>query len=446
MSLTAPLARLEAALAEALKPHLATTARILLAYSGGVDSELLAVCLARWAGQCASPPVSLIHIHHGLSAYADQWAGHCAARAKALDLPIEVVTVQLQRGPRISIEASARQARYDAFRARLGPNDLLLTAHHLDDQAESLLLALKRGSGPRGLSAMAAQQTLGQGRMVRPWLGLRRAEIEAAAAQLGLEHIEDDSNADTRFDRNFLRHQVLPQLNQRWPGFSQAVVRSAALCAEQQQLCDELAEADLLTQQRDDGALSVTALAALSAPRRNNLLRFWLRQQGALMPSQLQMAAMAPLWEAREDAQPQLDWGEHSLRRFRDGLYLVTPQPALSVAQESLSLSAPTQLANGQCWRFIESDQGPRFRSPAPGQQVSVRYGLPGTLRLKPAGRSGSRPLKKLWQEQGVPPWLRGRVAMLCYDDEVVAALGYWLEAAALCEDGTGWVPQLAHE
>ncbi|MBY6186942.1 tRNA lysidine(34) synthetase TilS [Marinobacter hydrocarbonoclasticus] len=446
MSLSDPLARLEAALAESLRPHLATGSRVWLAYSGGVDSELLALCLARWGKRHPSHSLHLIHVHHGLSQFADQWAEHCIARATALALPLEVVRVTLQQGPRTSVEASARQARYQAFAERLAPGDCLLTAHHLDDQAESMLLALKRGSGPRGLSAMAPAQPFGGGTLLRPWLTIRRREIEAVAQAEALLHIEDDSNTDTRFDRNFLRHQVLPLLNARWPGFSQTAARSAALCAEQQQLCDELAQADLAQYQQPDGALSVTGLNQLSQARRNNLIRFWLRGQGAQMPSQAQMVAMAPLWQAREDAQPQLDWGGHSLRRFRNALYLVAPQPVLPLTEEPIAPPQGASLANGQVWHFEIREQGLRLRLPEPGQKVTVRYGLPGNLRLKPQGRSGSRPLKKLWQEQGVPPWKRGHVAMLCYDEEVVAALGYWLESAALCESGPGWVPRMEHQ
>ncbi len=441
MSLSPTLARLEAALAEALRPHLDTPGRIWLAYSGGVDSELMALCLARWAKHHPSRSPCLIHVHHGLSAYADQWAEHCRARAAALALPLDVVAVTLAQGPRVSVEASAREARYRAFSERMAPGDLLLTAHHLDDQAESLLLALKRGSGPLGLSGMAPLQPFAGGWLLRPWLGVRRSDIEAAAASQSLGHIEDDSNLDARFDRNFLRHQVLPMLNARWPGFSQAVARSAILCAEQQQLCDELAAQDLTGCQLADGALRASALVPLSDARRNNLIRYWLRQQGALLPSQVQMGAMSALWLAREDAQPQLDWGRHSLRRYQDGIYLLDAAATPLPEAESVRFGEPVTLANGERWAFEPAEQGARLAPPAPGQRVTVRYALPGTLRLRPAGRAGSRPLKKLWQEFGVPPWQRGRVAMLCYDDEVVAALGYWIERHALCEAGPGWAP-----
>ncbi|MBY5990674.1 tRNA lysidine(34) synthetase TilS [Ferrimonas balearica] len=440
MPLSDALARLQAALAQALEGA-TPPRRLLVAYSGGVDSQLLVHCLASGSGSAVSAPIQLIHVHHGLSAQADRWAEHCQTQAEALGLPLEVVRVQPKQGPRISLEASAREARYQALAARCQTGDWLLTAHHRDDQVETLLLALKRGSGPLGLSGMAERQPFASGSLVRPWLRQSRAQIEAAAASLGLAHIEDDSNADERFDRNFLRRSALPLLNTRWPGFSQSVARSAALCAEQQQLVDELAGEDLAHHRQEDGALSVRALAQMSAPRRNNLVRFWLRQQGAQLPSQAQMGAMAMLWQAREDAQPQLDWGEHSLRRFRDGLYLVAPLPGLGERCETLVLGQATTLANGECWRLVEQSSGPRIMAPAPGQSVQVRYDLPGSLRLHPAGRDRARSLKKLWQEWGIPPWRRGQVALLCYDDKVVSALGLWLERSALCDTGPGWVP-----
>ncbi|GAA4878316.1 tRNA lysidine(34) synthetase TilS [Ferrimonas pelagia] len=440
-----PESPLCAALSSALSQALAEAAptAIWLAFSGGVDSQLLATLLAGWQRDHPQIPCYLLHVHHGLSDDAEQWVQHCQASAEQLGLPLTVHRVELQLGPRISVEAAARHARYQAFLSHIDPQHVLLTGHHLDDQAETLLLALKRGSGPKGLSAMAPSQPFGAGRLMRPWLGLPRRAIEQAAAAMALSHIEDHSNADLRFDRNFLRHRILPQLEARWPGVKTSLARSAVLCAEQQSLCDELAATDLARCQLPADGLSLARSAELSVLRRNNLVRYWLAQQGALMPSRLQLAQIERIWQARADSQPQVDWAGWSVRRYLDGLYLLSAEPALPCEDEPWQTQC---LANGECWRLQSASAGPRLQPPAEQQRLTVRYGLPGTTRLRPAGRSGSRPLKKLWQEYRVPPWLRSQVAMLCYDDKVVAALGYWLEQDALCQEGPGVIPQRQDE
>ncbi|SHI10619.1 tRNA(Ile)-lysidine synthase [Ferrimonas marina] len=413
--------------------------RVWLGYSGGVDSQLMATLLARWQSHHPDIPCHLLHVHHGLSANADSWAEHCQRSAEQLGLAIEIIPVQLNPGPRESVEALARTARYQAFKQRICAQDILLTGHHLDDQAETLLLALKRGSGPKGLSAMPAQQPLGAGRLLRPWLAFERAELEAAARELGLAHIEDDSNQDLRFDRNFLRHQVLPQWQQRWPGVKRSLARSAELCAEQQQLCDELAQQDWQACVLPGQGLSLTNSEGFSLARRNNLLRYWLALQDALLPSRVQLAQLQDFWTARPDSQPQLDWGEWSVRRYQQGLYLLAKAPPVLPTQE---VFGPDPLANGEHWKLVSRDSGPRLSLPQGLSGLTVCYGLPGSLRLHPVGRNGSRPLKKLWQEYGVPPWQRDRVAMLCYHDRPIAALGYWQESWAQSTHGQGWCPE----
>ncbi|WP_051216429.1 tRNA lysidine(34) synthetase TilS [Ferrimonas futtsuensis] len=435
------LTQLESSVRAALAAHLDNARRVVLAYSGGIDSELLASILGRLRPEFPSRPFLLIHVNHGLSDNAESWVSHCRRRAELYGLPLTVTKVAVEQGPRISLEAAAREARYAALNQLLLPGDLLLTAQHKDDQAETLLLALKRGSGPLGLAGMLASQPFAGATMLRPLLGHSRGEVERAAAELGLAHIEDDSNTDLRFDRNFLRHKVLPLMKDRWPGFHHAVHRSAQLCGEQQSLCDELAKEDLRLHQVASGGLAISGLAALSAPRRNNLVRYWLRKHNQLMPSQVQLQHLQQFWLAREDAQPSLKLGECQLRRFRDALYLVGEEPSLDAELEMMIPKVRQQMANGEHWCLEERVEGERLRLPRAGESVLVRYDLLGTRRVRPANRNGSRPLKKVWQELGVPPWLRGQIPMLFFGDKLVAALGYWLEQEALETLGPGLVP-----
>ncbi|TKB49759.1 tRNA lysidine(34) synthetase TilS [Ferrimonas sediminicola] len=435
------LTQLESSVRAALVAHLDSARRVVLGYSGGIDSELLASILSRLRPEFPSRPFLLIHVNHGLSASADEWAEHCRRRAELYGLPLTVTRVEVELGPRISLEAAAREARYAALNRLLLPGDLLLTAQHKDDQAETLLLALKRGSGPLGLAGMLGVQPFAGATLLRPLLGHSRREVETAAAELGLAHIEDDSNADLRFDRNFLRHEILPLLKARWPSFHHSVHRSAQLCGEQQSLCDELAAEDLTQHQVAGGGLGISGLADLSAPRRNNLVRYWLRKHNQLMPSQAQLQQLEQFWLAREDAQPTLKLGESQLRRFRDALFLVNQAPSLADEVEMMIPGVRQQMANGELWCLEERLQGERLRAPRAGESVLVRYDLLGTRRVRPANRSGSRPLKKVWQELGVPPWLRGQIPMLFFGNQLVAALGYWLEQEALEPLGPGLVP-----
>lgn len=435
-----PLTAIEAEVRAALAAHLQTGRRVVLGYSGGVDSELLAFLLSKLQPEFPHNSFLLVHVHHGLSQFADHWAAHCQRRAEHYKIPIVIESVKVESGPRISIEAAARSARYGAFARHLDDGDLLLTAQHQDDQVETLLLALKRGSGPQGLAAMPKSKPWRQGTHLRPLLSITRSQIEQAARLAELSHIEDDSNDDLRFDRNFLRHQVVPELNRRWPGFSSSAARSAELCGEQQQLCDELAQLDL-AKLEVSGALNLNALSALSSSRQHNVVRYWLRKNQVTAPSRAKMTQMKQFWQARTDAQPELMLEAAILRRYQDCLYLIhLPEPnGLQGEVETIDdLTQPRLLANGEAWQFLEAEQGLRVRMPTMQERVSVRYGLPGRLKVSPSYRNGSRELKKVWHELGVPPWRRSQVAMLFYDDELIAALGYWACDKALVNQGVG--------
>ena len=241
--------------------------RLLVAFSGGLDSSVLLHALAALRRQRPALQLRALHVHHGLSAFADRWVEHCRSRCADWQIPLTVTHVQVD-ARQGGIEAAARAARYAAFSTALTEGEALLTAQHLDDQSETFLLALKRGSGPAGLSAMAARAALGEHLLLRPLLGCSRQTLESYAQRHALTWIDDDSNQDTRFDRNFLRLQVLPQLNQRWPHFASAVARSAGLCAEQEQLLDELLAEPLQNLLAADRSLAIDGLTDCSPVRR----------------------------------------------------------------------------------------------------------------------------------------------------------------------------------
>lgn len=422
-------------LAEQVTERLAGHSKLLVAFSGGLDSSVLLHLLAQLRRQRPELQVRAVHVHHGLSRFADQWVAHCRQQCLEWQVPLQVQHVQVdsQHG---GIEAAARNARYAALAEALAGSETLLTAQHLDDQCETFLLALKRGSGPAGLSAMAAQSQLSGKPLLRPLLDFSRVQLEAYAWQHSLRWIEDDSNQDARFDRNFLRLQVLPLLQQRWPHFAAASARSASLCAEQEQLLDELLAEELHALLANDGSLAIAGLVACSPVRRFALLRRWIARLGVTMPAREQLQR---LWDevamARPDAAPQLLLGQYQIRRYRQHLYLLPQMADL----HALCLPWRPRLPLPDGLGTLVSGEGDiLLRAPQPGEQVSVRFSAEGKHRI--IGRTHSRPIKKLWQELGVPPWLRERTPLIYYDARLIAALGVFVtEAGSVPPDEQPW-------
>ncbi|TFZ49212.1 tRNA lysidine(34) synthetase TilS [Serratia proteamaculans] len=421
--------QLSAQLARQLGAH----RNLLVAFSGGLDSSVLLHLLVGLRQQWPDLQLRAVHVHHGLSAFADQWVTHCQQQCVAWQLPLVVQHVQVdsQQG---GIEAAARAARYSAFATTLAAGETLLTAQHLDDQCETFLLALKRGSGPAGLSAMAAQTSLGNNHLLRPLLGHSRQQLEAYAQQHQLSWIDDDSNQDPRFDRNFLRLQVLPLLNQRWPHFAAATTRSASLCAEQEQLLDELLAEQLHKLLDEDRALAIDGLLTCSPARRFALLRRWIALFGVTMPSREQLQR---LWDevalSRDDAEPQLQLGKNQFRRFRRRLYLLPLMADLSEISLSWSLGDPLMLPDG-LGELVSGEGDICLRAPQSQQKVSIRFTAQGKHRI--LGRAHSRSIKKLWQELGIPPWQRECTPLIYYDDQLIAALGVFVCEAGQTPEG----------
>lgn len=412
-------------------------ARCVLAFSGGLDSTVLLHQLVCWRQQHPQMQLRALHVHHGLSPNADSWAAHCQHLCQQWHIPCEVLRVRVD-GREQGIEAAARDARYQALLQHLQPGEHLLTAQHLDDQCETLLLALKRGSGPAGLAAMPSQRILGENTHLRPLLDLSRQQLESWAAQHQLSWIEDESNADCRYDRNFLRQQVLPLLQARWPHFSAAAARSAALCGEQEQLLDELLAEQLAQLTDKQGRLNFTPLLAMQEARRHALLRRWIAGQGGTMPSRDALLRITrEVMHSREDAQPCLHFGAFELRRYRQQLYWLPSQPSLS--QHSLTwhdrsqpLPLPESLGELQACCDIA-----RLRFPTDDEQVSVRFKAQGYVHV--LERAGGRELKKLWQELGVPPWQRERIPLIYYNQTLICAPGFFITRDGAASNEQGW-------
>ncbi|MGO4999108.1 tRNA lysidine(34) synthetase TilS [Oceanisphaera sp. W20_SRM_FM3] len=391
---------------------LTPTHSLVVAFSGGLDSTVLLALAARFAKE-RGINVRAVHIAHGLQDAAKGWPAHCAQVAKDLGVSCETVAVQVALGPRVSLEAAARKARYLALSAAMSPNDILLTGHHLDDQAETLLLALKRGAGIQGLAAMPERKFFGpqpHHQQWRPLLSCSRQSLEIYAKAQGLSWIEDPSNSDDKFDRNFLRNRIFPQLLAQWPSFNETAARSAELCAEQLQLGLELAEQDLPNLKNNSGGLEIAGLQALSVARRHNVLRHWLQLQH-LHPSRAQLQA---IWQevalARTDATPEVRLGESRICRYQGALY-VPKHTGLPIALLQLKTDLWQDAGVGQL-RLSWVEQEADLIAELDISQLQLSFNISG-LRAQPQGRAGSRPLKKLWQEYAVPTWLRAQMPLL---------------------------------
>lgn len=420
------------AIAQAVSPY----RQLLVGFSGGLDSTVLLHRLKLWRDRAPGVQLRAIHIHHGLSRHAEDWVAHCEALCEAWAIPLIVERVTLA-DEGLGIEAQARKARYTAFAGVLLPGEALVTAQHLDDQCETFLLALKRGSGPAGLSAMPARSEFAGTQLLRPLLGETRASLEAWAREHQLSWIEDESNQDDSYDRNFLRLRILPLLSERWPHFADATARSAMLCAEQESLLDELLSEELSDLISEDGALAIAPLEAISPARRAALLRRWLATHHAAMPSR---AMLSRIWnevaQAREDASPCVHLSGYEVRRFKGKLWWVKYSPSLTdVVLHWTSPEAPLILPKDT--GSVSLMPTGHVRLPKPGEPVSVRFKAGGLLHI--VGRNGGRKLKKIWQEYNVPPWLRDTTPLLFYGETLIAAAGVFITEEGWIEEGASF-------
>ena len=422
---------------------------ILIAYSGGIDSQVLLHALSNLCTQKKlNNIISVCHVNHGLSDNALNWEQFAQTQCNAKNIALTIVKVNIEHKAQQSLEAQARDARYNAIKEIVDDNTLVVTGHHNDDQAETFLLALKRGSGLKGLSAMKRIMPLGKCHLVRPLLNISRAQIENYAKEHDLEWIEDESNKDTRFDRNFIRHQIMPLFTQRWPSFLTTINRSAEHCQEGEELLAELAQQDLNLCAESKSVLSIQPLKSFSQARFNNVVRYFLAQHNCLMPAKSQLSQLYSQLDADEDKTPEVKVGEQWLRRYKGFLYLTPDFKDVSGFCYSIS-SIDKTLTNHSNYRVVLPDQlgtiefnGVNSKelitehsseknsinviAPQQGQKITIsfKHNNPACL---PDFRNRSRPLKKVLQELAIPTWQRKRLPFIYYDNQLVAVLGYFV-------------------
>ena len=410
-------------------------ARWLVAFSGGIDSTVLLHALAKSA---TPAEIIALHIDHGLHPDARQWQQHCRSFAGDIGVAYETRTVTVAEKPAHGPEADARRVRYGAFAGMVRTGDCLLSAHHEDDQAETLLLNLMRGSGPAGLAGIGRQQSFGRGRLLRPLLGVSRDEIEAYAALHELNWIDDPSNEDSRFDRNFVRNEIMPGLAARWPAVSNRLRRSAELVGESSELLNELADIDLATLGVPQ-KLSVGGLLTLSAARQRNVLRRAVRLCGLPpLPSTRAFQIISEMLPARTDAQPLVTWDGACVRRYRDHLYVLASVPATGSAGLTGTLRpGDPAVCLGEGLRTLMLSAGvDRGIQPDLAENGLTIQFRDGGETIRPDDQGPTKKLKKLLQEEGIVPWMRSALPLLYAGEKLVAVADLWVDADCMAKSG----------
>lgn len=407
-----------------------------IAYSGGIDSHVLLHALAKLRDSDPNiPPLAAIHVNHQINPRAADWARHCREICAQLGVELHTETVSVVPDGE-GLESAARRARYAVFEKFVGENEVLLQAHHRDDQIETLLLRQLRGSGVAGLAAIPECRALGKGQLFRPLLDCPRSELVAYAQKNGLQWIDDDSNRDPHYDRNFLRLEVLPLIEQRWPAYRDTLARVTEQASEAQLVLDDLGAMDSADAITPQGCLAIAACRKLPPHRLHNLLRYWIRRCCLPLPSREQLRHIVAAFDAREDAEPLVQWDSVEVRRYRDYLYAMAPLPAVpeevdiawqlpqAVAIEGIGTIAAIQ----QTGIGLRSDCDYRIRNRVGGE------------RCKPIGRAHSQTLKKLLQESALPSWWRDRLPLIYCGDQLAAVGDLWIcEGFAAPAGDAGW-------
>jgi len=450
------LKRFQISLESLPKPSL--NKKYVIAYSGGVDSLVLLHCFKQ-----VDAVVRAVHVHHGLQAVADDWVKHCQQTCEQLNIPLDVIYVDAKQKQGTSPEESARNARYQALQDNLIEGEYLVTAQHLNDQAETLLLQLFRTASTAGLSAMPAYRQFGDHVHIRPLLPFSRKQIESFAKQKNLQWVEDPSNQDVTFDRNFLRNDILPLLENRWPEVITQLSTVASLQSNNLQVLEDMAAIDLanahvhvLATQKDQSyvhifevvsILSMEKLKQLSSPRLLNLLRYWVIVTLQKQPTRNLLEEIEKsLIDSQQDANPDIAFSGYAFRKFKGNLYLLKTNAGSKVQiYQDWNPSVPLKLSdlNIQLKTIKTVGEGLNVKLLDESLSVSFRQ---GGEKFHPAGRQHSQSLKKLLQEANVPPWERDVIPLVYLGDELVAVVGLWVcKKFAVGEGESGWAVGVEH-
>jgi len=406
----------------------------LVALSGGVDSVALLAAAVRLG---LGSRLRCIHVDHQLHADSGDWARFCCDYAAGLGVAAQSRIVRCAPEDGQGLEAAARRARYEAFIDELRPREVLLTAHHADDQLETVLYRLVRGTGVDGLRGIRNFAPLGAGYVLRPWLAVTRQEILEQARAWSLHWIEDPSNADTRYDRNFLRRDLLPGLTRRWPGARQAAARLAAAAEDAAEIGIALAQADLGALESLD-RLELSRLSGLTSARLRNALRYAIREVGLPLPDAAALERICLLVRPQAAAAGTTAWPGGEAHCYENALYLCEARRAAPEFAGELRLGAVCPVAEGRL--ELEPADAPALPDTWVRHGLSVRF-RSGGERFEPARGGRSRELREWMRERRLLPWMRDRIPLVYHGSELVAIADIEIsaQAAAAAGERGGW-------
>lgn len=406
--------------------NLAPTPRYWIAFSGGLDSTCLLHILASLRSRLAIP-ISAIHLNHGLQSNSDAWEQHCQHVCDQLDIDIIIQKLRIHLAKGESLEAIARIARLQSYQRFIAANETILTAHHQDDQIETVLLQLLRGSGLPGLAAMPVRSSLSPGWLVRPLLGITRNQLMTYAEANRLCWIEDQSNQDTKFDRNYLRHQVIPHLKQRWPKCTTTITRSASHCGAADSLLSNLVAPYVTTASGNyPGTLSKAVLLAMDVELCNAVLRFWIAQHGYPVPNHKHLAQIRnEVLTAAPDRWPVVAWSQTEIRSYRDDIFIMAPLPSkcTDTVLPWLSNTVAVLPAGLGCLRCEYTTIAHHVLAPNDILALNIRFAVTGQ-RCQLPNTSKKHKIRDLYPQYAIPNWLRPYIPLIYLDDQLVAIAG----------------------
>ncbi|MDP0588321.1 MAG: tRNA lysidine(34) synthetase TilS [Candidatus Endonucleobacter bathymodioli] len=425
---------------------------LVVAFSGGVDSTTLLHSLVSLRDAKKIAALKAIHINHSLSDNASEWQKHCQNICDLWSVELKIVRVHISNIEGEGLEQAARSARYKAFNNELKADECLLQGHHLNDQAETVLLRLFRGTGVTGLSGMPFSRALGKATLLRPLLAVSRREIECYASEHSLQYIEDESNQNQHFSRNYLRHSLLPAIENRWPG---AAVRLSALASELvavnaqlDERTSELAQLIIVTRPQwllgNQPILEIEQLAKLPLDSQKQVIRFWLKLQQLPVPGREVLGKIiTEVIKSRRDANPLLCWTSCELRRYKGMLCASHPLPEIKpIADIYWNWAQEPYFFHEELgYLYIREAKDTGMKAiilPKGALEVRTRESIDSSLRISVAGRIGRKSLKRWLQEFDVPPWLRSHIPFLFFQNQMVAAPGLWLCSEFTAKDEGG--------
>jgi tRNA(Ile)-lysidine synthase len=385
-----------------LSQNVSDNSQVIVGYSGGLDSQTLLYALnklrkSRYFNLLA------IHVNHNLSKNSDKWQLHCEDFCKLNDINFITESICISKSKDTSLEMACREARYQVFKKNTDKNTIIVTAHHQDDQAETLLLQLVRGSGVQGLGAIKPMQNFYDGSLARPLLNISKEDISKYAEDNNLKFCTDESNSNLNFRRNFMRHKVLVMLEELYPGVKSSIARSAYLCSQTHTMLDNYLADDYKLIAKNNCIL-LDKFKLFSKSKQSELLRYWLRKQKASMPSHKKcMQILLQVTTAKHDSNPFVKWQNYTVHRYKNELHLETDDKTIDL--------------NNLQWQLV---QGRGIKSSEFKPEISVCKHREGGEKLPQPG-GWHKSLKKVLQEFGIPPWLRSKLPLIYVKDEFIA-------------------------